>query len=101
MRVIVKATFQPLDRRGFIRGSAALGLLAGLQRILPAYAFDNTGLGASSVGDSEANGIDLLVREETLQFGERRGTAVTINGTVPGPLVRLREGNDAILRVTN
>lgn len=97
----MRSTFQPLDRRGFIRASAGLGLLAGLQRMMPAYAFETTGLKASSAGDAEANGIDLLVREETLQFGERRGTAITINGTVPGPLVRLREGSDAILRITN
>jgi CopA family copper-resistance protein len=99
--MIVNSTFQPLNRRGFIRGSATLGLLAGLKRIMPAYAFDSTGLKASAVGDVEASEIDLLIRKETLQFGERRGTAITINGTVPGPLVRLREGSDAILRVTN
>ena len=98
---IMKSTFHPLTRRGFIRSSAALGLLAGLHRILPAYAFEAAGLKARAVGDAEANGIDLLVREEQLQFGERRGAAVTINGTVPGPLVRLREGSEAILRVTN
>ncbi len=91
----------PLNRRGFIRGSAALGLVAGLQRIMPAYALEPTGLDGRGVGDSGVTGIDLLVREEQLQFGERRGTAVTINGTVPGPLVRLREGSDAILRVRN
>jgi len=97
----MKSTFQPLNRRRFIRVSAALGLLAGLQRIMPAYAFENTGLKASPVGDSEANEIDLLIREQQLQFGKRQGTAITINGTVPGPLVRLREGSDAILRVSN
>ena len=97
----MKSTSQPLNRRRFIRVSAALGLLAGLHRILPAYAVEPAGLKARSVGDPEANGIDLLVREEKLGFGERRGTAVTINGTVPGPLVRLHEGRDAILRVTN
>lgn len=97
----MKSTFQPLDRRGFIRSSAAVGLLAGLYRYMPAYAAEATGLKASSVGNAEANGIDLLIREEILQFGKRRGTAITINGTVPGPLVRLREGSDAILRVTN
>ncbi len=98
---MMKSTFQPLNRRRFIHVSTALGLLAGLQRIMPAYAFENTGLKASPVGDSEANEIDLLIREQQLQFGKRRGTAITINGTVPGPLVRLREGTDAILRVTN
>ncbi len=94
-------TFELLNRRGFIRGSAALGLLAGLQRFLPAYAVQPSGLQTRSVGDSEVSGIDLVVRRETLDFGERRGSAVTINGTVPGPLVRLREGDDALLRVTN
>lgn len=97
----MRSPFPPLTRRGFIRGSAALGLLAGLDRIMPAYAFDTTGSKASSVGDATTNGIDLLIREETLQFGTRRGTAITINGSVPGPLVRLREGSDAILRVAN
>lgn len=98
---IVKSAFQPLDRRGFIRSSAAVGLLAGLYRYIPVYAVEATGLKANSVRHAEATGIDLLIREETLQFGQRRGTAITINGTVPGPLVRLREGGDAILRVTN
>ena len=98
---MVKSTFELLTRRGFIRSSAALGLLAGLYRMMPAYAVEPTGLKARSVGASEANGIDLLVRKETLEFGARRGTAVTINGTVPGPLVRLREGSDALIRVTN
>jgi CopA family copper-resistance protein len=95
------STFQPLTRRRFIRASAALGVLVGLQRIMPAYAFENAGLKSGAVGDAEANGIDLLIREQQLEFGKRRGTAITINGTVPGPLVRLREGTDAILRVTN
>ena len=97
----MKPTFPTLTRRRFIRCSAALGVLAGLQRIMPAYAFENTGLQPKAAGDSDANAIDLLIREEQLQFGNRRGTAITINGTVPGPLVRLREGRDATLRVTN
>lgn len=72
-----------------------------MHRIMPAYALETAGLKTSSVGDSEVNGIDLVIREQQLQFGKRRGSAITINGSVPGPLVRLREGRDAILRVTN
>ena len=94
----MKPTFPSLSRRRFIRGSAALGLLAGLHRMMPAYAAAPAGLKASSVGDAEANGIDLLIREEILKFGERQGNAVTINGTVPGPLVRLREGRPELRR---
>ena len=32
---------------------------------------------------------------------DRRGTAVTMNGTVPAPLLRFREGDDAVIHVTN
>ena len=31
----------------------------------------------------------------------RVGGAVAMNGTIPGPLIRLREGQEAVLRVTN
>ena len=95
------STFPPLNRRRFIRASAALGLLAGLPRFMPAYALENAGQQASPVGGAKANEIDLVIRELQMTFGKRRGTVVTVNETVPGPLVRLREGTDAILRVTN
>ena len=58
----MKPTFSTLNRRRFIRSSAALGLLAGLQRIVPAYAFEDTGLQPKAGGDSDANAIDLLIR---------------------------------------
>lgn len=96
-----KSTFHSLTRRGFIRSSATLGLLAGIQRAMPAYALESTGQIPNPVGYPEANEIDLLIREQQLAFGNRRGSAITINGAVPGPLVRLREGSDAVLRVTN
>lgn len=97
----MNSTYQPLDRRRFIGVSAGIGLLAGLHQVLPAYASESDGLKTSSPGDTGATEVDLLIREEQLRFGKRQGTAITINGTAPGPLVRLREGNDAILRVTN
>ncbi len=97
----MSSTLQPINRRGFIRGSAALGLLAGLHRYMPAYAVESIGLPTSSLSNRDVNAIDLLIREQQLEFGKRRGSAITINGTVPGPLVRLREGSDALLRVTN
>ena len=97
----MKLPTQTLTRRRLIQGSAAVGLLAGLQRLTPAYAIEQSGLRASAAGDLESNAIDLVIREEQLPFGNRRGTAITINGMVPGPLVRLREGREAILRVTN
>ncbi len=98
---MMESTFQPLNRRHWIRVAEALGLLPKLQRIMPAYAFEHTGPKASPVGDSEADERDLLIREQPTQFGKGRGAAITNNGTVPDPLVRVREGSDAVCRATN
>lgn len=97
----MKSTFQPLKTRRLIRVAGALGLLAGLQRIMPAYAFENIVLKAGPVGDAAVDEIDLLIRELPLQLGKRRGFVITVNGAIPGPLVGLREGGATILRVTN
>jgi len=84
----------PLSRRNFVKGAAVVGLLAGIDSIVPAYARPLNGqLGGSS--------IDLSIGEKEIEIGGRRAAAIAINGTVPGPLVRLREGRDAVIRVTN
>ena len=44
---------------------------------------------------------ELVIDETPLRFAGRGAKAVTINGTVPGPLLRFREGDEVILRVTN
>lgn len=45
--------------------------------------------------------IDLHIRRENLNIGGRPGKPITINGTMPGPLIRLKEGQRALLKVTN
>lgn len=67
----MKSFFPPVNRRRFIRASAAFGLLAGLQCIVPAYALENAGLKAGAVGDPEANGIDLRAENVAVVFGMR------------------------------
>lgn len=42
-----------------------------------------------------------MIADVALPVDGRTGSAMAVNGTVPGPLVRLREGQEAILRVTN
>ncbi|MGM0415311.1 MAG: copper resistance system multicopper oxidase [Thermodesulfobacteriota bacterium] len=56
--------------------------------------------GLSGLPDSQ-NNYDLSIGYTPLEIDGRKGTATGINGTVPGPLVRLREGEDVRLRVTN
>ena len=81
-----------LTRRNFLRDTAALGLLAGFESIIPAYARSTRG---------SSGPIDLTIDRQTLDIGGKRVSAIAVNGMVPGPLVRLREGQEAVIRVTN
>ena len=81
-------------------------MLAGMDALLPAYAGGATnGAGAmTSLQPKMVGGLavyDLVIAETPVAISGRRAKAVTINGTVPGPLLHLYEGQDALLRVTN
>ncbi len=78
-----------ITRRDFLRSAAATGLLAGVGGVMPVYARSSSGA------------IDLTIAKQALKIGGRRSEAITINGSLPGPLLRLREGQDAVIRVTN
>ena len=88
-------------RRRFLRSTVAIGLLTGLDRLLPAYALQPAGQHPVHNDHSTTKAIDLTVRESSLVVGDRQTSAVTVNGSVPGPLLRFREGQDVILRVNN
>lgn len=45
--------------------------------------------------------IDLTVSAGMHEVGGRRGHGVAVNGTIPGPLIRLRQGDEVTLRVHN
>ncbi len=88
-----------IGRRKFLQGAASLSLLAALERFTPVYAQTNNGLRQISRRTGEA--IDLVIAYQKITFDGRTGNAMTINGTLPGPIIRLREGEEAVLRVTN
>ena len=86
------------SRRHILNGAGAFGLAAALERLAPAYAI-NAGHAQSS--NPSANEVDLVIAETPFRVGNRTGNAITVNGTVPGPVIRLREGQDVKLNVTN
>ncbi|TPG47201.1 copper resistance system multicopper oxidase [Sphingomonas glacialis] len=82
-----------MRRRDVLRG-AGVGLAASW---LPAWAAPvSPGLPTLSGTD-----ITLRVAHTMLRVGGRNTHAIGINGTVPGPLLRLREGQDVRLTVIN
>ena len=89
-------------RRRFLQSAAALGLLEVFRSLAPAYAQSGRGLGPGGelrVGGS--NVADLVIARTPIEIRGRQTSAVTINGTVPGPMLRFKEGETATLRVTN
>jgi CopA family copper-resistance protein len=87
-------------RRDFIRTSAAaLGAVGVIPRVLRGAPTDAEAVSGGVL--PPATVVDLKVGHAPIVVDGRRATAVAINGSVPGPILRFREGDDAIIRVTN
>lgn len=87
-----------ISRRKMLGDAGTLGLLAALERFAPSYA--QTG-NAQTLQALSGETINLTISEIPFLSGRQGGKAITINGTVPGPLIRLREGQEVTLNVTN
>ena len=88
-----------LDRRAFLGGSAALTASAGL---LPAWAAPvSHGLAAKGSATLAGNDLRLTIAETAFTVDGRSGHAVAMNGTIPAPLIRLKEGQDVRIAVEN
>ena len=90
-----------ISRRKFLRYTASMAAMAGISSVLPTYAFagfDNREVLKPKGPD---NVIDLTIGKMPHKVDGKQGEAIGINGTVPGPLIRLQEGEDVMLRVTN
>ena len=99
-----------LKRRSVLTGAAGLaGSLAGslaMARLFPAWAQTvSPGLvpasGRLAPGTLSGPEIALEVGHSQFSTGGRSGHAVTINGTLPAPLIRLKEGQNVRIAVRN
>ncbi|MCC8361554.1 copper resistance system multicopper oxidase [Lysobacter sp. A6] len=84
------------SRRRFVQGLAAAGLLAGAGG-WPLRASPGAMRGAALSGTE----FDLVIGESPANFTGRVRTAITVNGTIPAPLLRWKEGTTVNLRVRN
>ncbi len=101
---IMQNEFRVISRRLLLKRTGALGLLAAMQHLLPACMVNSLGTTSPAGRQPETlrgEVIDLDISESRFTVGGRSAQAMTINGTVPGPLIRLKEGQDVTLRVTN
>lgn len=92
----------PLNRRQLLRAAALAGVGWTGSSLLPAWARTGTrGIAVPDMPTLTGEDIALTVYRRPFRVGGRTGEAVTINGTVPAPLIRLKEGQFVRIAVTN
>lgn len=93
-------TLPNFSRRRLITSSA--GLATALSLPMPGWAKGKAMPHAKNgFGTLSGEDIALTIGDHHFSTGARAGHAIAVNGTVPGPLLRLREGQNVRLHVTN
>jgi CopA family copper-resistance protein len=88
-----------LSRRRFVQGLALGGATAGLGLLRPSNAWALTSPGQPTALGGTDFALDIV--ETAVNFTGVARPATTVNGSVPGPLLRWKQGTTVNLRVTN
>jgi CopA family copper-resistance protein len=89
------------NRRGLLKGLGGAATAWAAQGLLPAWAQTGSRGLRADLPTLEGPDVRLSVGHSPFTVGGRTGHAITVNGTLPAPLIRLREGQTARLSVTN
>lgn len=90
-----------IQRRSFLR-AGAMGLAGlGMIGLMPAWARSGSPGLAPTLPTLSGEDIHLKIANSAFTVGGRTGHAVTVNGVLPAPLIRLREGQNVRLHVEN
>ena len=89
-----------MERRHFVKGMAAGGALLGLG-MLPRKSSAGRLPDASGMPVLQGTKFNLTIAPQRVNFTGKERTATAVNGSVPGPILRWREGDRVSLKVTN
>ena len=98
-----------INRRTFVKGLAAGSAAAGMG-LWPARGFSQGAgnpeglppqIGRMSQATLRGTEFDLRIAETPVNFTGATRTGITVNGSIPAPLLRWREGDTVTLRVAN
>ncbi|NNM77777.1 copper resistance system multicopper oxidase [Sphingomonas sp. ID1715] len=92
---------QTIDRRQLLRGAALAGGGLALSASLPAWAQPVSGGIVKPLPTLSGSDIALTIDSFPLIVDGKRTPAIGVNGTVPAPLLRLKEGQKVRLAVSN
>ncbi|MGE5952256.1 MAG: copper resistance system multicopper oxidase, partial [Qipengyuania vulgaris] len=100
MNRIIKSAPVTLSRRGLITSTAALAAASALP--VPAWAKGGSMHGHEAkkgFGTYSGQDIRLNIGHAKFSTGGRSGHAIAVDGMIPGPLIRLKEGQNVRLHV--
>lgn len=89
-----------LSRRRFVQGLAAGGVIASTPSMLQANEQSRQTI-RGTAPELSGKVIELEVAQSPVNFTGSSRLATTINGSIPAPTLRLREGDEVIIKVTN
>ena len=89
------------DRRSLLKGAALTSGGLAFAQIVPAWAQSGSAGLNPAMGTVSGDNIALSIGHSMFKLGKRSGHAITVNGTLPAPLIRLKEGQRVKLAVTN
>ena len=90
-----------LNRRNFVAAAAAGGGSVALASLFPAWAQPVSSGIIAPLPVVSGNDITLRIARQTMRIDGKVSRAIGINGTVPGPLIRLKQGQTARINVVN
>jgi len=90
-----------INRRDVIRGATLAGGGLALSAYMPAWAQPVSQGITAPLPTVTGEDISLRIARQTMMIDGRSSKAIGINGTVPAPLIRLREGQNVRLSVIN
>ncbi len=90
-----------MNRRDFIKTGTVSIMLGVLNGYIPAYCAQR-GFSIEDKKETE-NSIEyeLVIKRQYLTIGDKEGRPITINNNFPAPLLRFKEGKEAVIKVIN
>ena len=92
---------QKVSRREVLQGAGGIGGVALFEALLPTWARAGVQTDLSGLRGLAGQSFDLIIAHAAHRIDQELGHAVLVNGQLPGPLLRWREGDEITLNVTN
>ncbi|AEC19638.1 copper-resistance protein, CopA family protein [Pusillimonas sp. T7-7] len=99
--ISLAASLPTIPRRRFVQGLATGGVLLGLSPFVRAAGMQSGRMGTGSAAVLRGTEFNLEIGESPVNFTGSPRMATTVNGSLPAPTLRWREGDTVTIRVKN